>query len=154
MKIKSLVLMTALCMSACAPDSTDVTNIQDGLVISDARIQAPLKGKTMTAGYFDITNASKVDDAIIGVESPVADRIELHLSEEVDGVMKMRRQVSIDLKAGHTISFKPGGLHLMLFDVNMDDDTSDAALTFKFKHAPDVTIIAEMVDGASRTSHH
>jgi len=151
MKFKSLFLVAALSLSACTAAETTV---EDGLVISDARIQEPLKGKTITAGYFDITNFSKVDDAIIGVESPAAGRVELHLTESVDGVMTMRRHVSVDLKSGHTVSFEPGGFHLMLFDVDINDASEDAALTFKFKHAPDVTIIAELDSGAAHTSHH
>ena len=151
MKFRSLILvLTAISISACKPS----VPTEQGLVISDARVQAPLKGKVITAGYFDITNHSKVDDAIIGIESPISGKAELHKSEEVDGVMKMRRQVSVDLGAGETVTFNPGGYHIMFFDVKLGQDAKDAALTFKFKHAPDVVIIADIVDGSSHAAHH
>ncbi len=152
MKLKLLsALFIAASLAACDPAPTPS---EMGLVISDARIQAPLLGKSITSGYFDITNHSNVDDAIIGIESPIAERVEMHLSEDVNGIMKMRRQVAIDLKAGETITFKPGGYHLMLFGVGLDKDQNDAAVTFKFKHAPDVTIIAEIAESALHTGHH
>ncbi len=151
MKLRSLFLtLMALSITACTPAQP----IEEGLVISDARVQAPLKGKAITAGYFDITNHSKVDDAIIGIESPISNKVELHKSAQVDGVMKMRRQVSVDLKAGETISFKPGGYHVMFFGVELPHDAEDAALTFKFKHSPDVVIIAEIAGAAAHASHH
>lgn len=108
----------------------------------------------MTAGYFQITNHTQLDDAIIGVESPVASRVEMHATEMVDGRMSMRKKVSLDIKAGETLVFKPKGLHLMLFDVALKSDQPDAALTLKFKHAPDVTIIADIADSVAHTKHH
>ena len=151
MKIRRLILtLAAISITACTPSAP----VEEGLVISNARVQAPMKGKKITAGYFDIINHSSVDDAIIGIESPISGKVELHKSEEVDGVMKMRRQVSVDLKAGETISFKPGGYHIMFFKTTIAKDAKDAALTFKFKHAPDVTIIADIADSTVHTSHH
>jgi len=144
-------LMIVACLSACDPATPP---LDMGLVISDARVQMPMNGKSITSGYFDITNHSNVDDSIIGIESPVAERVEMHLSEEIDGIMKMRRQVAIDIKAGESVSFKPGGYHLMLFGVGLKADQNDAAVTFKFKHASDVTIIAEIAESALHTGHH
>ena len=147
-KIFSAVLI-GLALVACGPSETTDT----GIVISDARIQAPLKGKTTTAGYLEVTNLSKVDDALIGVESPIAETVEVHQSSQEDGLIKMRRQVSVDLKAGESIEFKPGSYHLMLFGVDLSDQPQDAALTFKFKHAPTVTIIADITGAGAHSSH-
>ncbi len=147
-----LLTLMATSLIACTPSNEAPP--QDGLVISEAVVRAPLGGQTMTAGYFQITNHSETDDALIGVESPISDRVEMHLTENVDGKMSMRKQVSIDIKAGETLHFKPGGLHLMLFDVNMAKDQADAALTLKFKLADDVTVIAEVSDTVPHGGHH
>lgn len=152
MKLKQLSVLVLIGFSgACDPA---VPQLEQGLVISDARVQTPMTGKTITSGYFDITNHSKISDAIIGVESPVAERVEMHQSKvDENGVMKMRRQVAIDIKPGETINFKPGGHHLMLFGVTLEADQTDAAITFKFKHAPDVTVITELAETALHTNH-
>jgi len=150
MKKLVFTLASAIILAGCTPDSPPA----EGIVISDLRVQAPMGGQTMSAGYFEITNHSSVDDAIIDVESAVAKRVEMHKTENVDGIMKMRRQVSVDLKAGETLNFAPGGYHLMLFGVDLSKDQTDAAVTLKFKHAPDVTIIADIAESAVHTGHH
>lgn len=141
-----------LAISACTPASNGPTN--EGLVISDAIVRTPLGGQNMTAGYFQITNHSNIDDALIAVESPVAKRIEMHATQNLDGKMTMRRQVTVDINAGETIYFKPGGLHLMLFDVDITKDQVDAALTLKFKQADDLTVIADVADIVPASEHH
>ncbi len=149
------LFLSILVVGALAGCTAETAVLQDRIVVSEARIQAPMKGKTMTAGYFDITNHSDVDDAIIGIETPDAERIEMHLTEaDEKGIMSMRRQVSVDLKAGDTVSFKPGSYHLMVFGVNPDKQIIDMALTLKFKHAPDMTIIAETAESALHTGHN
>jgi len=147
-----MALAAMLTLAACTP-ATEAPP-QEGIVISEAVIRTPMGGQSMTAGYFQVTNHTDIDDALIGVESPISNRIEMHTTEKIDGNMRMRRQDSFDLKAGETVMFKPKGNHLMLFDVQMADGQTDAALTLKFKHAPDVTIIAEIGDTASYGSHN
>ncbi len=142
-------LTLSLALLACTP--TTEAPPKKGMEISSAIVRTPMGGQTMTAGYFQLTNYTKLDDALIGVESPVAARVEMHATEMVDGRMSMRKKVSLDIKAGDTLEFKPKGLHLMLFDVALQADQKDAALTLKFKHAPDVTIIAEIADTVSHT---
>lgn len=142
----------AFTLLACTP--TTETLPKEGLVISEAVVRTPLGGQTMTAGYFQITNYSDTDDALIGVQSPISERIEIHQTENIDGKMRMRKQVSIDLKAGETVHFKPGGLHLMMFDVKTAQDQTDAALTLKFKLADDLTVIADITDTVSLSGHH
>lgn len=131
-----------LCLMACTPGSNS-----DGIVISNARIKTPLTGKTTTAGFFEITNHGTVQDALIGAESPIAETVEIHLTEMENGVMKMRRQESVILKPGQSLSFKPGSYHLMFFGTTLKPEQHDTALTLKFQNAPDVTIIAEITDG-------
>ena len=140
----ALALSAGLLISGCTPPTETLK--EEGIVISDARVRAPMGGQNMTAGYFEITNHTNLDDSLIGVESPIAERIEMHVSETVNNAMMMRKQVSVDIKAGETIVFKPGSYHLMMFGVELNRDQTDVALTLKFKHARDMTIIAELAE--------
>jgi len=127
---------------------------EKGIVISEAIVRSPMGGQNMTAGYFQVTNHTNIDDALISVESPAAERVEMHATEKLNNTMTMRRQISIDIEAGETLTFKPGGLHLMLFGVKMKQDQPDVSLTLKFKHAPDMTIIAEVAETVTHSGHH
>jgi hypothetical protein len=44
------------------------------------------------------------------------DRIELHRTEMREGVARMIEQERVEIPAGASVAFEPGGLHLMLFD--------------------------------------
>lgn len=52
--------------------------------------------------------------APIGQASP--GRVELHASELVDGIARMRRLDALSVAPGETATLAPGGIHLMLFD--------------------------------------
>ena len=149
--ILAALIVAGLVLSACKNES--VLSEQYGMEISDMRIKPPLKGRNVTAAYFDVSNVTDTDDALIGATSPIAERIEMHLSAEVDGVMTMRRQVSIALPAGLKQEFKPGGYHLMLFGTQLEEGQTEAPITLKFKHASDLTIIAEISEMAQQNGH-
>jgi len=64
--------------------------------------------------------------------------------------MRMRRgEGGVVIPAGGQIEFKPRGYHVMLFDAQITDKTEDVALTFEFETADDITIIADIMTGAS-----
>ena len=64
--------------------------------------------------YVKITNAGSKPDALIAVETPAAQRVEMHESSTAGGVMKMRKLASVAIPAHGTAAFAPGGNHLML----------------------------------------
>jgi hypothetical protein len=63
--------------------------------------------------YLTIT-ATGAPDTLIGVESPVAPKAELHESFDDHGVMKMRGVMSLDVAPGKPVALRPGGYHIML----------------------------------------
>lgn len=68
--------------------------------------------------YFTVVNAGKTADRIIGVTTGVSARAELHTHLNDDGVMRMRKLEGVDVPAGGSVTFKPGGLHVMLFGLH------------------------------------
>ncbi len=68
----------------------------------------------MRAGYIKIVNTSEKPRKIVAMQSSSFEKVEMHETKLVDGLMKMIALDSIDLPANSTTEFKPGGKHMML----------------------------------------
>lgn len=67
-------------------------------------------------GFLTVTNTGSKADQLLSIESPLVQRIEIHQMRINDGVMQMRAmQGGVAVPAGKSVTFAPGGLHLMLF---------------------------------------
>lgn len=146
--MKHLFLAVCLCLAACSAENAPVAgpsghamSMEKGIVISNARMRAPLPGRDIAAAYFHIQNNGEADQ-LVSITSPVSPRIELHTHLNDNGVMRMRRVEGVDLPAGEAVMFKPGGLHAMMFDVALEEGADEVALTLNYKSAPSVTVIA------------
>jgi periplasmic copper chaperone A len=104
--------------------SLKITAAKDGSVkISDLSItqlwsrEAPPAAKT-TGGYMSIKNHGSVSDRLINVESTYSSAIELHEMSNANNVMTMRKlEAGLEIKPGETITFAPGGYHIMFMGV-------------------------------------
>jgi len=65
-------------------------------------------------GYVTLVNHSRKPDALVAVETPVAERVEMHAASMAGGVMRMSPEARVPLPPGGEVSFAPGGRHLML----------------------------------------
>ncbi len=108
------------------------------IIAGDLRIERPVVFKSFAkaraaGGYMRVTNTGETDDLLIGVtvDGPMA---MLHESREEDGVMRMIHLDAIEIPAGETVSFQPGGLHVMIMGLQPDDlpvgEVLDATLIF------------------------
>ena len=86
------------------------------------------------AVYFGVHNPGEAPDRLIGASTPRAGTVEMHKSEERDGVMTMTPVEAVEIPAGGMAHFGPGGLHLMLFDIDpplQAGETIDVTLEFE-----------------------
>lgn len=60
---------------------------------------------------------SPVDLKLVGVSSPAARLAQVHEMADRNGVMVMRAVPSLDLPSKRPVELKPGGLHVMLFEL-------------------------------------
>lgn len=68
-----------------------------------------------TAGaWFRIENRGTRNDELVGVASPVADSVELHVMRMEGKVAQMRPVSGIGIPGGATVALTPGGYHVML----------------------------------------
>jgi len=91
-------------------------------------------GQKVTAGYLNII-ANK-DAKIIMIESKMIGRIETH-SMIMDGEIMKMRKITPELKKNINYEFKPGGNHLMLFDIKRElkvNDDINLLFTFELKN--------------------
>lgn len=67
-----------------------------------------------SGGFFEAHNNSAKDVQLSKVKSADYGMVMLHETKTVDGVSKMSMVHDINIPANGTLSFKPGGYHLML----------------------------------------
>ncbi len=112
MKSSVVVFVAAAFLLAAVP-FTDALACE--LIIGQAWIgEAPPTARVRVA-YAVISNPGSTPIAITGASSPAFGAIELHETREVDGVARMRRLGEVEVPAGASVHFQPGGKHFMLF---------------------------------------
>lgn len=105
MHLRALILSASvLAMLGCAPATPAITN---------AWVRAAPDGSAMRVAYLDITNPGPAG-WIVAASSDAHETASLHESLLEDGVSRMRMRSRIELPAQSTVSFRPGGLHIML----------------------------------------
>ncbi len=97
---------------------------------------SPVTGRP-SAGFF--TMSSKTADRLVAVTAPGV-RIEMHTMDMSGGIMRMRAIDGVDLQPGVTVTFAPGGNHLMIYDLK--PGVVALPLTFKMKSGDNVTVTA------------
>jgi copper(I)-binding protein len=73
-------------------------------------------GAKVGAGFMVLRNAGAAD-RVVGASSPVAGRVEMHVTVREGDVMKMREVKGFDIPASGSFELKPGGAHLMLMEL-------------------------------------
>jgi len=118
MKHFPLALIAALALVSCKqqPGSTAEANpdAKPGLSVENARLVLPAVAGNPAAAYFDLANASDSPTSLAYVHIDGAGKAELH--ETKGGSMAPLNWVQLD--AGTTVSFAPGGKHVMAFDLD------------------------------------
>lgn len=93
------------------------TTAADTLRVRDAWIQEGPPTVPVLAGYLTLENPTGRDLRVTNITSPVAERVEIHRSEITEATATMTRIPQLLIPPRTTISFAPGGYHLMIFAV-------------------------------------
>lgn len=140
-----LILAPALALAACgesdAPGEPGAQNSDSlagpsagaGLAVTEGWVRNPIAGRDVTAGFFTVEGGGEAG-RLTGVESPEAERIELHTMAMEGDVMRMRQVEAMDVPADGALSLDSGGDHLMIFGVSPDaasDGVLDVVLQFE-----------------------
>ena len=106
-----LLATAAIAVTACKPKLADQPRVKDAWV----RL-SPVPGRP-AAGYFELKGGT-ADDKLVGIDSAVVEKIELHQSSMSGGMMTMTPIAEVAIPAGGKVEFSPEGNHAMLFGVN------------------------------------
>jgi periplasmic copper chaperone A len=84
------------------------------LAITDAWSRTTPPGVTVGVAYFTLKNDTARSDRLLKISSPVATKAQVHRTEILDGIARMREVTVLHVDAGRTLEFAPNGMHVML----------------------------------------
>jgi copper(I)-binding protein len=108
------------------------------LQASGGWMRAMPPGQPTAAAYLTLRNADDKSARLVAASTPVARRVEIHESSQVDGMWRMRKLDSLAIPAGGSVTLAPGGVHLMLL-----------GLTRPVREGDSLTITLELDNGES-----
>jgi len=127
----ALVVMAAV-LSGCE---------QKPLYVDQAVIHLSPNPETPSAGYFTI-HAGAEPVTLRSVMADAIGRIEMHDNVMKNGMMTMVPMDSVDVPAGGTVEFAPGGRHLMLWTVD-PGAASTGKITLKLYFSNGETLLVD-----------
>jgi copper(I)-binding protein len=118
-----------------------------------SRATAP--GAKVAAGYMEIRNNGQQADRLVSAESPVASRVELHVTRQDGDVMRMQQVKAYDIPARARFELRPSGPHLMLVDIARPLKKGERfPVKLRFERAGEIEVQLEVQDLGSKHPHH
>ena len=113
------------------------------------------RGKT-SAVYFSLVGEGNRSDRLIAAACEIARHTEIHTHIEENGVFRMRKVDGVDVPAGRTVEFRPGGYHLMLMGLRKPlekGELFDLDLVFEKAGKRTARVVVQAA-GAMKGDHH
>lgn len=115
---------------------------EDAVQIKDPYLRATAPGQVNAAAYLTLVNHSDFDQLLKAVVGDIAQRIEIHQHVHKNGRMSMQQVMQVKIPAGGVVSFKPGGYHVMLFDIKQAlKENQEYQLTLQFANGQQISEI-------------
>lgn len=129
-------LLPILCCLICVCGMPLAAHAQGSpITITQPWSRATPPGAAVGAAYLDIINTGAAD-TLVGVESPVAADVEVHVDYEEGGLMRMRPVPRLPVPARGHVHLGSGGLHVMLMRLKQPlKEGEHFPLTLVFEHA-------------------
>ena len=132
----SLILLTCI-HTAHAEENAGKARLQ----VDSPWARASIGKSRPSAAYLTITNHRPEAVSLKSVSSPVADKTEIHKMENSDGVMRMKPVNDLTIAAGETVKLAPGGLHVMLMQLEETLEEGDRfELRLSFQDVETITL--------------
>lgn len=139
--VKQALLLAALLLPASFAGAHEYK--ADELQIAHPWSQELPPNAPTVAAYFVISNTGKNADRLLGVDSPIAGKAELHEHVVQGDLMKMQQVPSVEIAPGAQVTFAPMAYHVMLLELKDRSLLSDGKrfpLTLHFERAGDVSV--------------
>ena len=113
------------------------------ITVQDPWTRATPPGSKVGAGYMAIKSAAA--DRLIGASSPAAAKVEMHVTEKMGDVLRMRQVKAYDIPAGGSFKLSPGGAHLMLVDLKAPlKEGTKVPVTLRFEKGGEIKVELEV----------
>jgi copper(I)-binding protein len=137
-----IALLIPLTVAAAQPLSISA----DDLTITAAWAHATPAGADAGAVYFTIENGGRQLETLLRASTPAASEAVFARTTEHDGQSHVEQIWTIDVVAGRTVTFRPGGRHVMLKGLTQPLVAgAQFPLTLQFQHAGQVTLHVRIV---------
>ena len=123
-----------------APSDGFILAADGGVIVQDAWARASAGASPNGAAYVTLAGGSQ-PDSLIGVSTSVAATADIHETINDSGVMKMRPVQAVSIPPGQTVTFVPGGYHIMLMGLKQPLTAGQSfPLTLTFARAAPITV--------------
>jgi hypothetical protein len=112
--------------------------------VTDAWARASAGAATTGAAYVTLVGGAQAD-SLVAVSTPVATTADVHETTSDNGVSRMRPVPAVPIAPGRTVTFAPGGFHIMLTGLKQRLTAGQSfPLTLTFAHAAPVTVSVQV----------
>lgn len=112
-------------------------------------------GARIGVGFMRLKNAGAAAERVVGATSPMASRVEIHVTTREGDVMKMRQVHSFEIPAGGSFELKPGGAHLMLMGLQRPLAKGERVpLTLKLESGGELSVELGVAEMGARSPDH
>jgi len=133
-----LATIFVLVVQGCSSSESDAQLLR----VERAYVVKPVSGRPVTAGYFSLVNETQNPAVLIDIRSSTGISIELHETKSMGDMMAMSKLDHVTVAKGETLNFAPGGMHLMIRGVPLDQ--SEVVLEFCFESQPCQPVMFEV----------
>ena len=150
---RSMWSAAALALAAAGPvacgeapvEETANPEAPEGVTVNNARLMLPPVPGNPGAVYFDIVNGGQKDRMIAAVSVAGAGSAVMHQMTTANGQTSMDEILQINVPAGETLSFAPGGLHVMAMNLaNTVAAGGESEVTLTFAGGDKISFPAEV----------
>jgi copper(I)-binding protein len=112
-------------------------------------------GATVAVVYLELRNNGKQPDRLLSASTPLAKRVEPHITEHAGEVAKMRALRAFEVPARERLALEPNGAHLMLIDIARPLNKGERLpLTLRFEKAGELEVEVEVQELGARHPRH
>jgi copper(I)-binding protein len=113
--------------------------------IEEAWSRATPPGSTIGVGYMVIRNKSEERERLLSVSSPLARKVETHVTLKDGNITRMREVPGYEVPGRGRVELKPGSAHLMLLDIKRPFKQGEKIpVTLRFERSGEIQVEMEV----------
>lgn len=137
--MKKLIALTAAIILGFATQHATAEAAENLKIMHPVAFESPKMAKA-GAGFMMIKNTGDTDDTLLEVRAEFP-KVQIHTTEEQDGVARMIHIDTLTIPAGETVELAPGGYHIMFMGLSEPlQDGDEIPATLVFENAGEVPI--------------